>query len=730
MSARARSSHSTRKVNARRRGGGTASENALLIESTTDYAIFMLDPDGYIVSWNPGAAKLKGYLAGEIIGKHFSVFYPHEAVVEGKPERELQIAAADGRYEEEGWRVRKDGSLFRAHLVLTAIRDETGRLRGFSKVTQDVTERYEAVESLRETEEKYRRIFENSVTGIFQTALDGRLLSANPAVAALFGYDSPAELLAQRPNVAAHGYVNPSDRLLFTDTLDKTDEVKNFEYQAYRKDGSTIWVIENARMVRDSNGDALFYEGTLADITDRKVAEQKIHHLAYYDDLTGLPNRRLLLDRLTKALAYARRQKERVALLYLDLDHFKSINDSFGHVQADFLLQSVAKRLASVAREQDTVARISGDQYVVLLPGIANATDATVAAARFMDAMAMEFKVADRPLLLTCCIGISVFPEDGIDAETLIKSADWALFAAKDRGQNNVQCFSEELGAKASEDLALGNALQLAIENKELFLVYQPQMDIASGKIVGLEALLRWHQPEFGLVPPDKFIPIAENRGLIGSIGEWVLRAACSQIRQWQAEGLPIVPVAFNVSAVQLRQWGFADLVAKVLDETGVSSHYLELELTESLLLSTGDATFAVLKELSALGIHLSIDDFGTGYSSFSYLRHFPVTKLKIDRSFIHNIATNPGDATITSAIISMAKQLNLRVIAEGVETETQLAFLRDHDCDEIQGYYFSKPLTIDLIPERLRTLSCNSGNIGQVSGIGLVAGVGDSLSG
>ena len=709
MTTRAKSSRITRKDNSRGRGDRLASEKALLIESIADYAIFMLDPDGYIVSWNPGAAKLKGYLTEEILGKHFSVFYLPKDVAEKKPERALKIAVADGRYEEEGWRVRKDGSLFRAHVILTAMRKKSGKLIGFSKVTQDVTERYEAAESLREAEEKYRRIFEDSITGIFRTAPDGRLLSANPAVAAILGYDSPAELIASRPNVPVEGYVNQSDRQLFTRILEETDQVKNFEYQIYRKDGSAIWLMENARMVRDSKGNALFYEGTLTDITDRKIAEQKIEYLAYYDDLTHLPNRRLLMDRMTKAMAYARRHKKRVALLYLDLDRFKYVNDSFGHVRADVVLQGIANRLASVAREQDTVARFSGDEFVVLLPGIRESSEASIAAARFMDVIAQEFKVADQSISLTCSIGVSVFPEHGLDAETLIKNADWALYAAKDRGRNSIQFFSEDLGAKAAEDLALRNALRLAIENNQLFLVYQPQMEIATGAVVGLEALLRWNHPEFGLIPPDKFIPIAESWGLIGSIGEWVLRTACSQIQQWGTKGVPIVPVAVNVSAVQFRQWGFTELVARVLNETSLPSDYLVLELTESLLLSTGDATFSVLQDLSALGIQLSIDDFGTGYSSFSYLKRFPVSRLKIDRSFIKNVVTDTSDTAITTAIIGMAKQLNLRVIAEGVETETQFEFLRDHNCDEIQGYYFSKPLTVDQVPDKLRTLPRNS---------------------
>jgi diguanylate cyclase (GGDEF)-like protein/PAS domain S-box-containing protein len=710
MSTRSRSTDSTRTANPPRRGHGSASEVALLVENITDYAIFMLDPDGYIASWNPGAAKLNGYLALEIIGKHFSVFYPHDLIIEKKPERELQTAVADGRFEAEGWRVRKDGTLYRANVVLTAMHDDAGGLIGFSKVTRDVTERFKAVELLREAEEKYRRIFEDSVTGIFRTAPDGTLLTANPAVATLFGYDSPAELIAYRPNVTADGYVNPADRQVFTSALDDTGEIKNFEYQAYRKDGSAIWLMENARLVRDSGGNVLFYEGTLIDVTERRAAEQKIHHLAFYDDLTGLPNRTLCLDRLSKALAFAHRQQKRVALLHVDIDRFQYVNDSFGHVMADLLLQGVAKRFAGIAREQDTVARVAADEFIVLLLGIGDASEATAAAARFLDATSREFKIADQSLFVTSSIGLSIFPEHGMDAESLIKSADWALHAAKDRGRNNVCCFSEDLGAKASEELALGNALQLAIENSELFLVYQPQMNVASRKIVGLEALLRWRRPELGLIPPDKFIPIAESRGMIGAIGEWVLRAACSQMRQWQTKGFPIVPVAVNVSAVQFRQWDFADLVARVLDETRLPSRYLELELTESALLSIGDATFSVLKYLHALGVTLSIDDFGTGYSSFSYLKRIPVNKLKIDRSFIDNIATDPGDAAITTAIIGMAKQLNLRVIAEGVESETQFTFLRDHDCDEIQGYYFSKPLNADLIPDKLRKLSLGSG--------------------
>jgi diguanylate cyclase (GGDEF)-like protein/PAS domain S-box-containing protein len=574
------------------------------------------------------------------------------------------------------------------------------------KAARDVRARIE--EALHQAEEKYRRIFEQAVVGIFQTTPDGRILSANPAMARLFGYDSPAELMADRTDVANQGYVDPGARELFKRLVEENGSVHNFEYQAYRKDGSKIWLLENARVVRGSGGAERYYEGTVADITERKIAEGRIQYLAYYDVLTGLPNRTLLQDRLTKALASARRQKDKVALLFLDLDRFKDINDSFGHALGDLLLQEVAKRLERCVREQDTVARLNvarlnGDEFLIVLAGVKDISDAAVAAKRFMDTMTAEFAIQGHSLVMTCSLGISIFPEHGADVETLIKNADAAMYCAKDRGRNNFQFFTEDMNAQMVERLTLESSLRLALERKEFFLVYQPQMDIGTGRITGLEALLRWQHPELGLVPPDKFIPTAEKSGLILPIGEWVLRTACSQARKWQDEGLLAVPVAVNVSAVQFRQEDFSKLIGRVLLEAGLASQCLELELTESLLLSSADVTFSVLRELEAMGLKLTIDDFGTGYSSLSYLKHFPVSKLKIDRSFVRDIAVDPDDAAITTAIIAMAKQLKLKVIAEGVEDEAQLLFLRKNHCDEIQGYYFSRPLTADAIADFLR---------------------------
>jgi diguanylate cyclase (GGDEF)-like protein len=425
--------------------------------------------------------------------------------------------------------------------------------------------------------------------------------------------------------------------------------------------------------------------------------------LAYYDALTGLPNRTLLQDRLAKALAGARRRKDKVAILFLDLDRFKDINDSLGHSVGDLLLQEVAERLKTWAREQDTVARVGGDEFLIVLTGLKDVADAAVATERIVNLMTAGFVVRGHPVNVSCSIGVSIFPEHSADCETLIKNADAAMYSAKENGRNRFQFFTEDMNAQGVERLTLENSLRLALDKKELFLVYQPQMDIATGRITGLEALLRWQHPDLGLVPPDKFIRIAENSGLIVPIGEWVVRTACCQARKWQDEGLPPVSVAVNVSAVQFRQEGFCELIRRVLYETGLAPQYLELELTESLLLANADLMLSVVQELKAMGVTLAIDDFGTGYSSFSYLRQFRVSKLKIDRVFIRDVAVNPDDAAITTAIISMAKSLRLKVIAEGVEDEAQMSFLRAHQCDEIQGYYFSKPLAVDKVADKLR---------------------------
>ena len=565
---------------------------------------------------------------------------------------------------------------------------------------RDLTERKVAEEALRASEKRYRLLFERNLAGVFSTTLEGRILECNLAAARLFGCDSTEELLTLPITTF---YQMTSDREALLTRLKSEKSVTNYEMRFRRKNGESACAMLNLSLVDDDSGAGRIIEGTFVDITERKVAEERVQFLASYDALTGLPNRTLLQDRLTKALASARRQKCKVALLFLDLDRFKTINDSLGHSVGDLLLQEVAKRLKRVAREQDTVARVGGDEFLIVLTAVKDAADAAVAAERIMNAMGAACVIQDRSLSIGCSIGISIFPEHGTDDEILIKNADTAMYCAKDGGRCNFQFFTADMNAQAVERLTLENSLRLALGREELFLMYQPQMDIATGGIIGLEVLLRWQHPELGLVPPDKFIRIAENSGLIMPIGEWVLRTACSQARKWQDEGLLAVAVAVNVSAVQFRQEGFCELIKRVLNETGLAPQYLELELTEGLLLSNADVTLSVLQELKAMGLTLAIDDFGTGYSSLSYLKQFPVGKLKIDRSFVRDIAVNPDDAAITAAIISMARSLNLKLIAEGVVDEAQMSFLRAHRCDEIQGYYFSKPLGSEEAADKLR---------------------------
>jgi diguanylate cyclase (GGDEF)-like protein/PAS domain S-box-containing protein len=597
---------------------------------------------------------------------------------------------------------RRDGSLVwvLGNATLLASADGFGRVIEGTLI--EISERKRSEEILRNSENKYRVLFEESADANWLMDEKG-FLDCNSAALKMFGYAAVTEMI-HPANISPP---NQPDGTLSRAAAEQniTAAVLNgkqrFEWIHQRKNGVTFPAEVCLTKLTLTGRPKLL--ATVRDITERKLAEERVQFLAYCDALTGLPNRPLLQDRLSKALARARRQNGKLALLFLDLDRFKNINDSLGHSFGDLLLQQVAERLKRFAREQDTVARLGGDEFLIVLTSVKDIHHTAVAAERLMDVLTAEFVVQGHTLSVNCSLGISIFPEHGTNAETLIKNADAAMYSAKDAGRNNFQFFSEEMNTQVVERLTLENSLRLSLEKKELFLVYQPQINIVTGQITGLEALLRWKHPDLGLVSPDKFIRIAENCGLMGQIGEWVLMTACSQAQKWQEEGLPAVQVAVNVSAVQFCREGFCDLIRKVLEETRLAAQYLELELTESLLLANADVTFAVLQELKAMGLKLAIDDFGTGYSSFSYLRQFQVSKLKIDRSFIRDVAINFDDAAITAAIIGMAKSLRLKVIAEGVENEAQMSFLRSHQCDEIQGYYFSEPLTPERAADKLR---------------------------
>ena len=667
-------------------------------------AIVITDFEGKIVWVNRAFTTMTGYSEEEVLGKNPRLLKSGE-----QPEyyyADLWSTISSGKV----WRGeivnrRKDGTTYTEEMTITPVTGDVRNLAHgcFIAIKQDITERKRAEEELHGSRQMLQSILDAIPQRVFWKDRDCIYLGCNRALATDAGLDAAAAIIGKSDcdlswSAMAEHY-RADDQLV----MEQDSAKLNFQEQLSRPDGSMRWIQTNKLPLRDRKGKVTGVIGTYEDITERKLAEERVQFLAYYDALTGLPNRTLLQDRLAKALAGARRSKDKVALLFLDLDRFKNINDSLGHSVGDLLLQEVAERLKRWAREQDTVARVGGDEFLIVLSAVKDVADAAVAAGRILDAMTTEFVIQGRSLSVRCSLGISIFPDHGKDAESLIKNADAAMYSSKEGGRNKFSFFKQDMNAQAVERLTLENSLRSALEKGELFLVYQPQMEISTASIIGLEALLRWQHPDLGLVPPDKFIRIAENSGLIVPIGEWVLRTACRQARQWQDEGLPAVTVAVNVSAIQFRQEGFCELIRRVLHETGFAPQYLELELTESLLLANADVTLSVVQELKAMGLKLAIDDFGTGYSSLSYLKQFPVSKLKIDRAFVRDVAVNPDDAAITTAIISMAKSLNLKVIAEGVEDEAQMSFLRAHHCDEIQGYYFSKPLAVDKVADKLR---------------------------
>jgi len=470
-----------------------------------------------------------------------------------------------------------------------------------------------------------------------------------------------------------------------------------------RRDGFESAIEDSAAPIHDRAGRVIGAVIVFHDVSAALAMTIQMTHSAQHDVLTSLPNRLLLNDRITQSIAVARRQKKHLAVIFLDLDRFKYINDSLGHAIGDELLQSISKRLLANVRGSDTVSRQGGDEFVILLAEIARPQDAAISAQKLLHSLSAPHLLGGQELHIDGSIGISVYPADGNDAEMLIKSADTAMYHAKECGRNNFQFFTADMNLKSVQRQSLEASLRFALEREEFLLDYQPKVNLETGEITGVEALIRWQQPDRGLVPPAQFVPVAEDCGLIIPIGRWVMREACRQARAWQVAGLPPMPIAVNVSAVEFRDKGFVEGVRKILSETGLPAQYLELELTEGVLMKDAESAASVLLELKAMGIHLAVDDFGTGYSSLSYLRKFPIDALKIDQSFIHQNSTTPDDSTIVSAVIAMGRSLKLRVVAEGVETLEQLMFLRALQCDEAQGFYFGRPVPAAQFAESLR---------------------------
>ena len=545
----------------------------------------------------------------------------------------------------------------------------------------------------------FRRLVEESPVGIC-VIQDGRYRYVSPKFAATLGY-SPEELVGLE---SIADLIAEEDRLFVEDRIRSRFEGKRetarYTFRVMRKDGERIDVETYATATEFQGRPAVL--GAVLDITDRKRAEARIMERVYKDPLTNLPNSARLMERLGLELAEARRHTRRFAIAYLDLDHFKFINDTWGHSAGDTFLQNLALRLKRCVREVDTMARVGGDEFVILMPDIQHTANLSTIAQKLLAAVSRPVNIKGRALEVTASIGIACYPEDGEDSDILLRNADAAMYRAKELGRNGFQLCTAELTSQAAARISLESGLRAALDGEELTVHYQPIVSLTSGRVVGLEALLRWHRAEQGIVLPASFIPLAEETGLILPMGQRVLRVACQRVKEWQQDGLPDLRVAVNVSARQFRDPGLLETVDRALSESGLAPEHLEVEITESVAMASAEIVVANLEALRGRGVRVAIDDFGTGYSSLNYLKRFPIHSLKIDRSFVTEVGTNPADAGIVRAIVEMAHGLKLNVVAEGVETEDQFRHLQRYGCDEIQGHWVSPPLPAEGINELL----------------------------
>jgi diguanylate cyclase (GGDEF)-like protein/PAS domain S-box-containing protein len=672
-----------------------------LVERAGD-VIYTIAPDGRFTFVNTTAVHAMGYPERELVGKHYlDLVRPdhHERLAEHYRRQflervpttylEFPAIAADGRELWIGQNVQ--------------LRIEGGRVIEAQAVARDITDQRRVAAALRESEERFRSAFAHAAIGMALVTREGRWLQVNRALCDFLGY-AEAELLATDLEAVGHPEDRETERIqterLFAGEIPSYELEKRFLHAQ----GHAVWALVSGSAVRDSEDGPLNLILQLQDITERKRGEARIHQLAHYDPLTELPNRALFRDRLEQAIARARRNQQQIGLLFLDLDRFKAINDSLGHDFGDQLLAAAARRLTSSLRGSDTIARMGGDEFTVLIGDVVHAQDAGAVAQKVLGVLARPFQLEDQEVFTSASIGVAVYPADGEDAEDLIKNADSAMYQAKAAGKNAFRFYAADMNARARTRLELESSLRRALEREELRLHFQPQVDLASRRIAGLEALVRWERPGRGLISPAEFIPLAEETGQIVPIGDWVLRAACAQAVAWQAAGLPPLPVTVNLSARQFRQPDLVKTVLVALRDTALDPRFLTLELTESAIMLDAEASIETLRRLKeAVSISLSIDDFGTGYSSLSYLKRFPLNILKIDKSFVQDVTVSPDDAAIAAATIALAHSLNLKVVAEGVETEEQLAFLREHGCDGFQGYVFSRPLPAADIEPLLR---------------------------
>ena len=665
-----------------------------LVNNLEGMAYRCLNDDRWtMVFVSQGCADLTGYAPAQLLGpagvSWDSITHPDDRA---RVRSAVQSAVLSGQRFAVQYRITTLSGQTR-HVAErgVAVRDEQNVLvvEGF---VEDITHSQATLQALDHAEMRYRHIFEHASEGIFQTSLDGHYLAANPALAQIYGFESPAALMAGLSDIDRRLYVKAGRREVFHRLMKAQGQVLNFESEVYRRDGTCIWISENAHIVRGPQDEFLYYEGTVQDVSERRHYQEQLERQANHDLLTGLPNRVLLGDRIAQGIARATRLGYYLALVFIDLDNFKFINDSLGHAAGDELLKEVAARLTGCLRSGDTVARLGGDEFVLLINDHYQSSSVISLLERVLKDIGRPILLSGREFQVGASLGVAMFPSDGDDAQLLLKHADVAMYAAKDRGRNNFQFFTRELNRQADERLHLEAAMRSALEQGGFDVHYQPKVD-CQRRIVGIEALARWFHPELGAVGPDRFIPIAEETGLILPLTTAILRRALAAAHRWNhAREVPL-RMAVNLSPQLFLSHDIVAHVAGLLREAGVPPCQVELEITESVFMGDSERAVAILSDFKSLGVGLAMDDFGTGYSSLSYLRRFPLDTIKIDRSLVTGLEHEEEVAMIARAAISLGKSLRKTVVAEGVETQAQFDFLCSQGCDEFQGYLLSRPV-------------------------------------